>query len=305
MASSTHRPSTLKKQTTDAFVQKLKRACHWLDIGHGRTRDYVRLLEEFDSAPRRSDQHVLAYFESCEIVELLELWEHRIHQFAGLKAKLQIACGKGPILTDDENTSNSGNKPRNDLFVYLMAGKFLAAGISVESIDGICAHPGVKESTADLSCRWNALDMNVECKRVNSPTQLPRRAKDARNQIDRSGRFGIIAIDCSVLARPARTLLETGSPVQAQNQMFQWLENNVVPQLQWSLSPQILGFVFFARIPAMTATGILDANEQEYRRRDCISSILAVGNHSCPDQAILRDIAQRLKRAIAPDSKSR
>lgn len=209
----------LKKQTTDAFVQKLRRACHWLDIGHGRTRDYVRLLEEFDSAPRRSDQHVLAYFESCEIVELLELWENRIHQFPGLKAKLQIACRKGPILTDDEKTSISGNKPRNELFVYQMAGKFLAAGISVDSIDGICAHPGVKESTADFSCCWNALEMNVECKRVKSPTLLRRRSTDARDQIDRSGRFGIIAIDCSVLARPSRTLLETGSPVHAQNQM--------------------------------------------------------------------------------------
>ena len=87
----------LKKQTTDAFVQKLKRACHWLDIGQGRTPDYVRLLEELDAAPRRSDEHVLAYYESCEIVDVLELWEHRIQQFPGLKAKLQAACRKGPI----------------------------------------------------------------------------------------------------------------------------------------------------------------------------------------------------------------
>ena len=285
----------LKKQTTDALVQKLNRACHWLDIGQGRTRAYVRLLEEFDSGPRRSHEHVLAYYESCEIVELLELWEHRIHQFTGLKGKLQTACRKGPILTDDEKTSTSSNKPRNDLFVYLMAGKFLAAGISVGSIDETCAGPGIKESTADFSFSWNALDMNGECKRVNSRAQLPRRAKDARDQIARSGRCGIIAIDCSVLARPSGTLLETDSPLQAENQMSRWLENNVVPQLQPSMSPKILGFVLFARIPAMTATGILDANEQVYRRRDCISSILAVGNRSCSDLTILRDIAHRLR----------
>ena len=92
----------LKKQTTDAFVQQLKRACHWLNIGQGRTRDYVRLLEEFDSVPQRSDKHVLAYYESCEIVEVLDLWENRVHQFPGLKAKLQTACRKGPILADGE-----------------------------------------------------------------------------------------------------------------------------------------------------------------------------------------------------------
>ena len=285
----------LKKQTTDAFVQKLKRASHWLDIGHGRTCDYVRLLEEFDSARRRTDEHVLAYYESCEIVEVLELWENHVHQFPGLKAKLQTACRKGPILTDGEKTSNSGNKPRNDLFVYLMAGKFHAAGISVDSIDGICARPGVNELTADFSFCWNSLDINAECKRVNSPAQLPRRAKDARDQIARSGRCGIIAIDCSVLARPSGTLLETDSPVRAQNQISQWLEDNVVPHLQPSLSPNILGLVLFARIPAMTATGFLDANEQPYRRRDCISSLLAVGNRSLPDQTMLRDIAQRLR----------
>ena len=285
----------LTKQTTDAFVQKLKRACHWLNIGQGRTRAYVRLLEEFDRVPRRSREHILAHYESCEIVELLELWENRIHQFPGLKAKLQTACRKGPIVTDDENTSTSSNKPRNDVFVYLMAGKFLAAGITVGSVDGICAGPGITESTADISFCWNALDMNVECKRLNSSTQLPRRAKDARDQIVRTGRCGIISIDCSVIARPAGTLLETESPHRSADEMSQWLENNIVPQLLTRLSPNILGFILFARIPAMTATGILDANEQVYRRRDCISSILAVGNRSYSDPRILRDIAQRLR----------
>ena len=120
-------------------------------------------------------------------MDVLELWAHRIHQFPGLKAKVQAACRKEPILTDDEKTSNSGNRPRNDLFVYLMAGKFLAAGISVDCIDGIRSRPGVEASTADFSICWNARDINAECKRVSSPAQLPRRARDARDQIVRSG----------------------------------------------------------------------------------------------------------------------
>ena len=127
----------------------------------------MRLLEEFDRLPRRTNKHILAYYGSREIVELLELWENRIHQFPALKAKLQTACRKGPIVTEDENTSTSSNKPRNDLFVYLMAGKFLAAGISVGSVEGICAGLGITESTADFSFSWSALAMNVECKRVN------------------------------------------------------------------------------------------------------------------------------------------
>ena len=299
---STHLQPELKKRTIETFVQQLNRASHWVNIEQGRTRAYVRLLEEFDRVHRRTNEHILAYYESCEIVELLDLWENRIHQFPGLKAKLQEACKKGPVVTEDEKASSSSNKPRNDLFVYLLAGKFLEAGISVgSSVDGICALPGTTASTADFSCSWNACNMNVECKRVTSRAQLPRRARDARDQIVRSGRYGIIAIDCSVLARPASNLLETDSPHRSSAEMSQWLENTILPLLLKRLSPEILGFILFARLPAMTATGILDSNEQVYRRRDCISSTLAVGNSSCSDRTILQDIAQRLReQSLAP-----
>ena len=302
MKPSTHLQPKLKKQATDDFVHNLKRACHWLNIEHGRTRAYVRLLQEFHCVPQRTREHILAYYESCDIVELLELWESRLHQFPGLKAKLQTACRKGPIVTEDEKTSTSSNKPRNDLFVYLMAGKFLAAGISVDTVDGICAAHGITESTADFSFHWNTLDMNVECKRIHSPAQLLKRAKDARDQILETGRSGIITIDCSVIARPSDTLLETESPLQAEREMSRWLEHNIVPQLQTALSPKIVGFILFARIPAMTATGILDPSEQVYRRRDRISSILAVGNRSCSDRTILRDVAQRLRKQTLASS---
>ncbi len=286
----------LKKQTTDTFVQQLNCASQWLNIGQGRARAHVRLLEEFDRVHRRSREHILAYYESCEIVELFELWEDRVDQYSGLKAKLQTACKKGPIVTEDEKSSNSSNKPRNDVFVYLMAGKFLAASIPVSTVDDICASPDITKSNADFSFRWNTLDMNVECKRINSPAQLLKRAKEARDQVLKTDRSGVIAIDCSVIARPPDTLLETESPLQAEREMSRWLEYNIVPQLQTALAPQILGFILFARIPAMTATGILDSGEQVYRRRDRISSILAVGNRSCSDRTILQSIAQRLRK---------
>ena len=264
-------------------------------ISH-RARAYLRLLEEFDRVHRRSREHILAYYESCEIVELFELWENRVDQYSGLKARLQTACKKGPIVTEDEKSSTSSNKPRNDVFVYLMAGKFLATSIPVSTVDGICASPDIAESNADFCFRWNTLDMSVECKRINSPAQLLKRAKEARDQVLKTDRSGIIAIDCSVIARPPDTLLETESPLQAEREMSRWLEYNIVPQLQTALAPQILGFILFARIPAMTATEILDPGEQVYRRRDRISSTLAVGNRSCSDRTILQSIAQRLRK---------
>ena len=293
----------LKKQTYNTFVSQLNRASHWLNIRQGRARTYVRLLEEFPALPRRSPEHILAYYESCDIVELYELWERRIHQFPGLKDKLQTVCKKGPIVTEDENASTSSNKSRNDVFVYLMAGKFLAAGIPVTTVDGICASPGMTESTADFSFRWNTHYRNVECKRINSPAKLLRRAKDARDQIFKTDRCGVIAIDCSVIARPPDTLFETESPLHAEREMSRWLEFNIVPQLQTAIAPQILGFILFARIPAMTATGILDPGGQVYRRRDRISSILAVDNRSCSDRTILQRIAQSLRKHTLASSK--
>ena len=292
---STSQSTAETRQPTGAYIQKLQRACHWLNIDQGRIRDYLRLLEEFPHIPRHTNQHILAYYESCEIVDLLELWENRIHEFPGLKEKIQVACKKGPVLADDEVASSSSNRPRNDTFGYLLAGKFLAAGISVVSIDGIHSKSPHARPTTDFSFRWSGDEINVECKRVQSRTQLPRRAKEARKQITRSGRCGIIAIDYSAIARPAGHLLETSSPRRAEEAMSQWLEHSVAPQLYKDLSPTILGFVLFARLPAMTAIEILNENEEDYRRRDTISSTLVIGNSGFPDLSILKDITQMLK----------
>ena len=148
----------LKKKTVDDFLQELEQACEWLNIDRGRAREYVQLLEEFGRGEGRPE-HVLAYYEAYDIVKLIELWGNDIGRFPGLKARLEQACGKGPTLTDDEKTSNSSNKPRNDAFVYLMAGRFRKAGISVSTVDGIRAGSGKSNSAEDFSIRWNGLDI--------------------------------------------------------------------------------------------------------------------------------------------------
>ncbi len=58
------RPS-LRKQTSADFLHQLRRACEWLQIERGRALEYLRLLEEFDSVNPLSDEHILAYYESC------------------------------------------------------------------------------------------------------------------------------------------------------------------------------------------------------------------------------------------------
>ena len=283
----------LKKKRVDDFLQELEQACEWLNIGRGRAREYVRFLEEFAREERRPE-HVLAYFEAYDIVELFELWGNDIDRFPGLKARLEQACAKGPAMTDDEKTSNSGNRPRNDAFGYLMAGKFRNAGIAVNTVDGICADSGKSNSAEDFSFRWNGLDISVECKRPYSANGFERLAKEAQRQIRKGRRCGIIIMDCSRLARPADTVFEADSPRAGADALHRWLEKEVEPKLPRPMAKKVLGSILFARIPAMTAIRLLDANERASRRRDCISAIRVVDRRYSPGHTVLYGIAQRL-----------
>ena len=287
---------SVKKQVTTDYLHKLERACNWLGINQGRTRAYLRLLSEFDRRSQLSDAHILSYYESCEIVELFELWETRVSAFPGLEDKIRRTCNQGPVLRENENVSSAANRPRNDAFAFIMSGKFMAAGICVENVDGIPSQSPIPAPAADFSFLSQGTPINVECKRLQSEAQLLKRAKEARNQILRSGRCGIVAIDCSALYRPSGTLLETASPETAERDVSRWLETNIEPKIRPSLTPNILGFILYSKFPAMTAIGILDSKGAVFRRRDCISSLLVVGNLSYPDPHVLQDIARILRR---------
>ena len=283
----------LKKTTADDFLLELEQACDWLSIERGRARECVRLLEEFDRG-ERGPEHVLAYYEVFDIVELFQLWRNDVGRFPGLKTKLEQVCGKGPTMTEDEKTSNSSTKPRNDAFAYLMAGRFRKAGVSVSTVDGIRAGPGKAKSAEDFSIRWNGLDINVECKRAYSANGFKQLAKKAQRQIKRRRRRGIIMMDCSRMVRPANEVFEGESPKAATDALHRRLEKEAEPKLPRPMAPKVLGAVLFARIPAMTAMGILDENEQVWRRRDCITAIRVVDKRYPPARTDLRAIADRL-----------
>ena len=287
--------TSLKKQTTTNYRHKLDAACEWLKIGKGRAADYRRLLDEFDKGSL-SGEHILAYYESYEIVELFELWKERVDEFPGLRDKIRDVYKKGPVLVENERIRSSSNRPRNDAFCFLVTGKFLAADISVVKVDGIASRHVICESNVDFTFRWEESYIDVECKRPQSEERLLERAKEARRQITRLGRYGIIAIDCSVLYRPPGTVLETSDLDNAEFRLSKWLETNIVPKILPSLSPKILGFILFAKVPAMTAVGrILNSSGNLYRRRDIISSWLVVVNAACPNSEILRRINLRLE----------
>ena len=189
------------KELTGRHIEKLKAACDWLEIGRGRTREYIRCLEEFSKVTILShvpDEHILAYYESVEAVELFKLWRKRVDDFPGLKTRIRHACVKGPFLSRGETPrSSSNNKPRNDAFCFLVAGKCLDSDITVVNIDGIASCHFKCKTKADVTFKWGGELFDIQCKRVQSKSQLLKQAKKARDQIIISGRCGVIAIDCS------------------------------------------------------------------------------------------------------------
>jgi hypothetical protein len=284
------------------LVKKLAAACDWIGVEHGRATEYGKLITEFFEDKARSKQHILAIGESLEIVDLFELWQHRVSDFPGLAGKIKTVFKKGPLLREEEKAQNS-NRPRNDAFGYLVAGKLLAAGIPVVAVESITARTMTCASEADVTFQWNETLIDIECKRPRSYVALIERTKEAREQLERpnrGGRHGVIALDCSVLVRPEGYLVQSSAGERAERWISAELERSVASKVEAYLTSSILGFLFFARVPAMIRvhrSPILDASGKpiDEFRPDTISSWLVNSNAQYAGDDILRCIAERLQ----------
>lgn len=296
-------PSFKKGRYTE-HVAQLAAACDWLEIDRGRAARYGELIRELFEDDARSREHILAFSESCEVVDLFELWKARVTEFPGLAERMRAVLRKGPLLREEENPAASSNRPRNDAFGYLVAGRLLAADVPVVAVDGINARDATSSSEADVTFRWNGTLLDIECKRPRSYAALEERTAEARAQLERpsrQGRHGIIAVDCSVLVRHAGTLLESGSGALAESLVAGALEKSIAPRIESRLTNSILGFLLFARVPAMIRvrrSPILTASGEPIHdfRPDSISTWLVVSNaqHAGPD--VLRSVATGLLR---------
>lgn len=286
-------------------IARLVAACNWLGIDRGRAARYGELIREFIQEDVRSEQHILAYGESCEIVDLFDLWEHSLVDFPGLNEKIQTVFKKGPLLREEENPLVSSNRARNDAFGYLVAGKLLAAGVSVLAVDGVMAKNKTGKSEADVTFQWNEGLIDIECKRPQSYASLVERTKEGRKQIQHSshgGHHGVIALDCSVVIRPAGTLLESGSLEEAERLMSIKLQKAIVSRVVSCLTNSICGFLLFARIPAMTrvrCSPIVTALGKPIYdfRPDSISTWLACANTQYSGPDVLRHLTDKLSES--------
>lgn len=261
---------------TEEQLEVLRRACAWLGVGRGRASRYHRLLEE-SLAGACSVEHLLAAYESGEIVDLYGLWEQRAEEFPGVTKRLRRVAAKGATLREGERPSSSGNRPRNDAFVLLLAGKLLAADIDIVGVDGVMRSGVNCRESADVVLRVKSELIAVECKRPQSWNRLEERFREACRQFRRRSLPGIVAVDCSVVLRPPGTLLESRDLALTAARVSELLEHGVASCLYHHFTPDqpdLLGMVLFARIPAMTR---LDAGDRRFRR-DRASSWLMMKN---------------------------
>jgi hypothetical protein len=284
-------------------VSKLKQACEWLAITQGRATAYARLVTEFFEDSARTQEHILAYNESCEIVDLFELWRAHADRFPGLRRSLRDVCRKGPTLREGENPGTSSNRPRNDAFSYLVSGTLMSAGVSVVAVEGVRRSDLSGTSDADLTFMSGATCIDVECKRPQAEGALVPRMREARAQLEqpcREGRPGVVALDCSAMVRPAGTLLEYESGRSAEERISTLLEG-LVPTLDPHLTSQLLGVILVARVATMMRLGQSPILSPQGRlvhefRPETILTWLVASNAQASEPDILRNVAQQVRQ---------
>lgn len=231
--------------------QNLANACEWAGVVQGRVRDYQRHLEQSHVENTHSRETILSTADILDILDIWKFWKIHEKNFPGIRNKIRRVIEKGPILQEDENIEISDNRTRNDLFVYLFAGKLIQAGVKVLSIDGMAGGNYRTISHGDIVCTFQNEEIVIECKRPQKLTSINSCAREARIQIQKSGRKGCMALDCSKTIRPTETCLDFSNDENADNILQDQIEVDIVPKIKSHLKQSVLGAFLMVSAPAM------------------------------------------------------
>jgi hypothetical protein len=270
----------------------------------------ARLLREFDEQGERSWPHYMAANESFEVTEIHRLWRLRFDGFPGLRERVAECLSSGTVVPEDELARTGSNKPRNDAFVYWVAGRLLDAGVGVVGVDGIGQGGRQLDGTWDVVMEWEGEKLAVECKRPYSPAGLGPCLRRGVNQIRRGGVAGMVALDCSRVVRPMEgqgVVLEASSPEAAWARLADRLQGllKVVhrPSPRWG----VLGLVLFARAPAMIVVPSpirsVTGRRYEHVTRYSVTADVVWHDGAVPETAVVPKIWGRVaERAEKSDS---
>ncbi|MEX0829296.1 MAG: hypothetical protein WD032_03565 [Nitrospirales bacterium] len=194
-----------KKSYSD-IQRNLAEACKWAGVVEGRATDYQRHLELLQVENAKSREALLCTADLMDILDIYESWKGHDNNFLGIRERIRKVIENDPTLSEDENINISDNRARNDLFVFLFAGKLIQAGVQVLSIDGISGKPNQNVCHADIVSEFENEEILIECKRPQKLSSISSCAREARRQIQNSERKGCIALDCSKAMRPSEKL---------------------------------------------------------------------------------------------------
>lgn len=246
-------PTFSTVSSSSILATQIDQGCAWAQIDRGRATKYASLITDFFEGTGTSREHILAHYEASHIAEIYNLWENKADDFPGLMERICESIKSGPVLQDDEIPASSSNRPRNDAFGFFMAGRLLAAGCDVLSVDGINRRDETRLWRGDVTIHHRGVFLDVQCKRPQSAEAVSRNVDKARRQILEAAapQVGIIAIDASVIIRPKGTLLSARSVSSASHKLSNLLQPHAESIARTMAHPQVAGLIWFGRLPCM------------------------------------------------------
>ncbi len=245
----------MQKITADVFMADLKAALDWAATSRGRALQLLDHARELFERTSGSSLDVIAMDEAAMARDVHLLWRHRDQDFPRTLPKIRECLSSGPWLPDDEERGKSHNRPRNDLFVFFLAGSLIFGGVDVVSVDGIPRRDQPNAGNADIIIAWSSARIVIECKRPYASDTLLKNIADANDQICRHGVPGIVAIDASRLVRPPGHVLHPPDEESAKEFLADQLKDHVMRQLAAEACEHVIGALAFARTPAVVVTG--------------------------------------------------
>ncbi|CUS37933.1 hypothetical protein [Candidatus Nitrospira nitrificans] len=293
------------KHSVPALLARLEEALLWVGLEHGRAATYKKLLIEYYDG-RHSNAHFLAHFQAMEILGVYDGWVKEAEFFPGLKERISFVLKKGTILPEGE--SFNSNRPRNDGFVYMLAGKlFHGPKVPILSVDGfrntrlIASHPG-ESFTSDIVFLHNEDAIRIECKRPMSNTTLSDNVDSAFTQIKNANSLGIIAVDVSKLIEQPGQILEASTLDDGSCSLTNEIEEIITPLAFQFPQPSLIGMFGYACLPLVSTAQSMILNSHgkpfEFENFRTIAACwVAIRNKNSPKGQLIYELQRDFERS--------
>jgi hypothetical protein len=296
------------KQPLSFLLSQLDDALNWVGLEHGRAATYKTLLVEYYEG-QRSNAHFFAYFQAMEILSVYEAWVQEAEYFPGLKGRISFVFKKGTILSEDEGINS--NRPRNDGFVYILAGKLLhGSKVPILSVDGFrntrlsTSQDAGEVFTSDIVFLHHQEVIRIECKRPMNKTTLDENVAKAFEQIVSAGEdsSGIIAVDTSKLIEQPGQYLDASTLDGGANYVTDQIENLLKPLAFQYPQPTLIGMFGYASLPLVSnvQSMILDSHGRPFESdgfRSAAVGWVAMQNKNSPKGNLVHELQRGFGRS--------